>query len=313
MKSVDKLPELLKSPNEEKCNPRVQCTLVAFDLEGTGLLHENGQMVQLSAIYRDEQGAQHQFDEYILPTRAFSPEAAEVTGFKVTDGVLYKQGKAVTTVSLKHCLDQFIKWLSQTPEVPVLVGHNCFSFDAPLLCASLHDEGLFDQFCEVVESGGFADSLNMARDVYPKLKNYRLSDLTKALLSGRRYDTHNALGDAKALYDILMLRRITLDDIMAYSQKPHGSYGAYSRRLIENIVRNRPSFEFMTAGSISNRILNEISGAGYNFEHLKMIVKKRGMAGIRDLYETELNLRKSDMVEMKLFVFAAEDLLGINS
>ena len=295
--SMNNLPDLLKSPNVNRPSSVGECTIVAFDIEGTGLLHEKGQMVQLSAIYRGKDGTEHQLDKYILPTRNFAPEAARITGFKLRDDVLYKQGQAVTTVSLKDCLKSFIEWLGEVPGTPILMAHNCIGYDAPLLCASLENNSLFEGFHKAVGEGGFGDSLPVMRDVYayPEIKKHGLADLKAALLrgNGRKYDAHDGLGDALALFDLLELKRVKLCNILTHSKQLHASYGRYCIQFIENVTDNRPSLDGINVG-LSNIVKTTISGAGYNLEYLKRIANKSGMEGIRQLIEDKLGLKKCD-------------------
>ena len=73
------------------------------------------------------------FNAYILPLAEISPQAAEVTGMKVTDGQLFVHNQKVATVSIKQAIDNFITFLKSINNKILLAAHNCLRFDAPHL------------------------------------------------------------------------------------------------------------------------------------------------------------------------------------
>jgi DNA polymerase III epsilon subunit-like protein len=103
-------------------------------------------------------------------------------------------------------LDAFINYLDYISDENgsaslVLVAHNCFGFDAKVLCNQL----VYHNIC-VPENliGGFNDSLLVAKSLYTGYKGYfTLNNLMSVLLGRRQSTVHDAKEDARCTRDII--------------------------------------------------------------------------------------------------------------
>ena len=76
--------------------------------------------MQIAARYKNSS-----FNSYIFPLGEISPQAAEVTRMKVTDGQLFVHNQKVATISIKQAIDNFITFLKSINKKILLAAHNC--------------------------------------------------------------------------------------------------------------------------------------------------------------------------------------------
>ncbi|XP_060699803.1 uncharacterized protein LOC132827212 isoform X1 [Hemiscyllium ocellatum] len=166
-------------------------TRVFFDLETTGL-GRYCDIVQLSAV-----SGEKIFNKYIVPKKPMSKRAEKVTGIQVIDGILYLRGKSQTTCSLQDAMTAFLKFL-QSLDRPLLIGHNIWRFDSPIILRAWKRLSMKDQFAGCVT--GFLDTLWLAKEVIPRseVSSYRQCHLVRAII-GEDYEAHNAIEDVKSL------------------------------------------------------------------------------------------------------------------
>ncbi|XP_015199146.2 protein PML isoform X1 [Lepisosteus oculatus] len=166
-------------------------TIVFFDLETTGLdLSSN--IIQLSAVC-----GELTFNTYILPVQPITQGASAVNGLTMEDGVLLLHSEPVETTSIGEALTAFLNFLRCLSE-PLLVGHNIWRFDCPILIRVLKKVGLRDELENSVS--GFLDTLPLAKDILKnvEIRNFSLQNLVKCILM-ESYLAHNALEDALVL------------------------------------------------------------------------------------------------------------------
>lgn len=180
--------------------PKCSGAKVFFDLETTGLGHK-ADIVQLSAVCNDQE-----FNRYILPNKPIHPNASDVTGITMRDGVLYHNNVAVNTVTIQDGLESFLEFVQSfatNDNKPVLIGHNIERFDVPILYNQLKNVNMSKSFSDAVS--GCIDTLTLAKNLLSKkdlnLCNFKQSTLVKELL-GKTYDAHNALADVKSLQEL---------------------------------------------------------------------------------------------------------------
>ncbi|XP_069789129.1 calcineurin-binding protein cabin-1-like isoform X3 [Narcine bancroftii] len=176
-------------------------TLVFFDLETTGL-ENNCDAVQLSAVSGEEI-----FNHYILPSKPISEGASAVNGFQVMNGVLYLRGEPQSASNIRDTMEAFLQFL-QSLDAPLLVGHNIWKFDCPVLLRLWDELSMKDQFVSCIS--GFLDTLWLAKEVVPrsKVNSYRQTELVKVFLN-KDYKAHNALEDAKILQELYSVLKFT--------------------------------------------------------------------------------------------------------
>lgn len=148
-------------------------------------------IIQLAAVC-----GVHTFNRYTVPMEALTKDVTDLTGFTVHGSCLYRNGYPVPTIPLKDLLIHFIDYLDNFHH-PILVAHNALHFDVPVLMRVLEENGLKQQFTQVVS--GFVDTYQLSKHIYPGLpRGYSLKALVKQFL-GQQFDAHNAEEDAKIL------------------------------------------------------------------------------------------------------------------
>ena len=113
-----KIPRPLLSPSSLPVPGKF--TVVTFDIEGTGLLREGAEIVQLAAVYSDAGKRLNRFNKYVLPKGEFVDRASEVTGITIREGQMFKNDVAVETVDMEKMLRMFVEWITATPGMPYL-------------------------------------------------------------------------------------------------------------------------------------------------------------------------------------------------
>jgi DNA polymerase III subunit alpha, Gram-positive type len=153
-------------------------TFVVFDVETTGLSAVYNTIIELAAVKVKNGEIIERFTSFANPHHPLSITTIELTG--ITDDML-KDAPDVEEV-----LQKFYEWIGDS----VLVAHNA-SFDIGFLNAGFKKIGLGKVTNPVI------DTLELARFLYPELKNHRLNTLCK------KFDIeltqhHRAIYDAEA-------------------------------------------------------------------------------------------------------------------
>lgn len=154
-------------------------SLVALDLETTGLDTTKSKIIAIGAVKRMPSGELTQFEKLIRSVDSVPSKITELTGITTED--LQERGLELSTGLAE--LSDFIK-------DTVIVGYN-FEFDETFLMAALQETRQ-------------AEFTNPTRDLMPIVKtaqefldNYRLATVLKAYQI-ENTDPHHALSDAKA-------------------------------------------------------------------------------------------------------------------
>ena len=162
-------------------------------------------MVQLAAIRIDSEGNILQsFERMILPTVQIGEGAYTTHGFDL-DYIKTHGG-----VTAKEALTEFSDFVKGT----VLVGHNSFRFDAPLIKRQLKENGL-----PPLEVQGEYDTLTIAKQFHAALPNFRLSTLCEkyGIINEA---AHNAYGDIVATGKVLT--RMIAEDVIPTALERQG-------------------------------------------------------------------------------------------
>ncbi|MBB5323636.1 DNA polymerase-3 subunit alpha (Gram-positive type) [Anoxybacillus tepidamans] len=159
-------------------------TFVVFDVETTGLSAVYNTIIELAAVKVKDGEIIDRFTSFANPHHPLSITTIELTG--ITDDMV-KDAPDVEEV-----LREFHEWIGDS----VLVAHNA-SFDIGFLNAGLKKIGIPRVTNPVI------DTLELARFLYPELKNHRLNTLCK------KFDIeltqhHRAIYDAEATGHLLM-------------------------------------------------------------------------------------------------------------
>ena len=192
-------------------------SFVFFDLETTGLLSTDPDIIQIGAITANLTDS---FDKYLKPLKKpTTKESTAANHLTYENGSLYKiyskDKKLCKTVQPQIGLAEFIEWLRLVGSGTkvLLVAYNTFAFDAIILLKKMEEFGLLSQFVNVCQ--GFADPLVAARELYANLKSRKQDAMMKhfKLISPYESQSHNAIEDANDL------RRLTFKMVQDHSKR----------------------------------------------------------------------------------------------
>ncbi|WAA13569.1 PolC-type DNA polymerase III [Fervidibacillus halotolerans] len=153
-------------------------TYVVFDVETTGLSAIYHTIIELAAVKIQNGEIIDRFESFANPKQPLSATTIELTG--ITDDMV-KNAPDVEKV-----LEDFYEWSKNT----TLVAHNA-SFDISFLNAGYDRIGFGKVKNPVI------DTLELARFLYPELKNHRLNTLAKKF-NVELTKHHRAIYDAEA-------------------------------------------------------------------------------------------------------------------
>ncbi|CAC5426607.1 unnamed protein product [Mytilus coruscus] len=166
--------------------------LVIFDLETNGRYPD---ITQVAACYVDRS-----FSRYIFPNQPISAEASRITGLTVVGNKMYHNGSLVPYKLPHEGLTDFLSYISEFKDKPILIGHNIKRFDCHVLFNTLSSLNMWNEFSSQISC--FVDSLNLFKQVVPGLSSYSQSFLVNNLL-GQEYESHNAVHDARLLLKLI--------------------------------------------------------------------------------------------------------------
>lgn len=119
--------------------------VVLFDIETTGFCPVKHEICQIACKYNSQE-----FDVYSFPLNGIPTRISELTGLSTHDGRMFDGENPVDGESLYCSLNIFINFLKTIGDTVVLVGHNCFGFDAKFIIHNLEKTGLYQAFSSIV-------------------------------------------------------------------------------------------------------------------------------------------------------------------
>ncbi|KIQ95219.1 DNA polymerase III polC-type [Anoxybacillus thermarum] len=167
-------------------------TFVVFDVETTGLSAVYDTIIELAAVKVKNGEIIDRFESFANPHHPLSATTIELT--KITDDML-KDAPDVEEV-----LEKFYHWIDDC----VLVAHNA-TFDIGFLNAG------FKKMNRGKVTNPVIDTLELARYLYPELKNHRLNTLCKKF-NIELTQHHRAIYDAEATGYLLIHLAKELDE-----------------------------------------------------------------------------------------------------
>src|SRR5690625_3609549 len=168
----------------EQSLPLDETTYVVFDVETTGLSSVYDTIIELAAVKVKNGEIIDRFERFANPHRPLPKKIIEITN--ITDDML-KDAPEVDDV-----LKDFHEWVGES----VFVAHNA-SFDIGFLNLG-YEKINYDRVNNVV-----IDTLELARFLYPNLRNHRLNTLCKHL-DVELTKHHRAIYDAEATGNVFL-------------------------------------------------------------------------------------------------------------
>lgn len=154
---------------------------VVIDVETTGLDTKTGKIIQVAAVrFVNHREAEH-FISYVNPGKRIPTQATHINGIT---------NKMVQTAPQFWAIqDRFFSFVELSP---LVVGYN-IRFDLKFL-SSESTIDLFGNWC-------YLDVLSCAREAFPALSSYKLSDVSRHI--GYNAKFHDALADCRACGAVL--------------------------------------------------------------------------------------------------------------
>ena len=162
---------------------RLEDEIVCFDIETTGLKVAWNEITEIGAVVLKNGAVTDRFQTFVKPNRRLTPEIIGLTG--ITDAML------ADAPSLHEALTAFLDFVGERP----LAAHNA-EFDISFIRAACKKEGIpFDPT--------YIDSLILAQNLLPDLKNYKL-DVVAERLDLPAFQHHRASDDAATVAYMLI-------------------------------------------------------------------------------------------------------------
>ncbi len=158
--------------------PLEDATYVVFDVETTGLSATYDKIIELAGVKIHKGEIVDRFESFANPHQKLSNTIIELTN--ITDDML------IDAPEIDDVMQKFYNWMGDS----ILVAHNA-SFDIGFINAQLQRMNI-----EKVKNP-IIDTLELARFLYPELKNHRLNTLCKHL-NIELTQHHRAIYDAEA-------------------------------------------------------------------------------------------------------------------
>ena len=165
---------------------------VVFDLETTHRDPRVAEIVEIAAVALGSDGARAAFHRLAMPK---VNHAAAVAIHGLTNDKLIGQESPQVAV------DAFVEWLdANIDNRTIVVGHNILGYDLPVLC----------RYTQRLQRVRALDTLPMVRDIYPFMKNFKLTTVYKKL-KGAAVKAHRAGADVDMCIRVLNCSRARLE------------------------------------------------------------------------------------------------------
>ncbi|MGB9664448.1 MAG: UvrD-helicase domain-containing protein [Ignavibacteria bacterium] len=238
----------LKHFNEVINNKRV----ILFDTETTGFSPEEDDIIQIAAIEIINGKEKNYFNRYLKTDKDLSKTK---NVHKITDNVINIKGE-----DRKKVLQEFLEFINGD----TIVAHN-INFDLEMLIENCKRLGIK---LNKNEFSTIFDTLSITRRIYPSLKSYNLEFLINQFRLNAQ-NTHNALDDVKATFELIKFLLRSLDEIIEKQKIIILNNQLILERFVKNFspLWNKIKSEFNTSKKISEVILSFIEELFKNFKY----------------------------------------------
>jgi len=258
--------------------------IFVLDLETTGL-ERCSDITQLSCLSVDKSQS---VCCYMLPKKDIKPSASKITGLSTTyrngQKILLKNNQEVPVHSFIICIQQLITMFKKAMDqgkTPVIIAHNGFKFDFPVLANSLKRFNLLEYFLEVPCL--FVDSLVLLRQQSKQkecpIRNCKSKNITTLyrFLFDKEFSGHDATEDVKALISILYDSRLTVTHTEVLSLAKEFKDFAHDEAACK--IRKVIGMELMQIG-LSSSMSDKIVDSGMTYGRLKDVYRQKRLRGL---------------------------------
>lgn len=162
-----------------------KASFVVYDLETLGFNSHEGKIIEIGAVKIVEKRIVDRFSQLVNPGQSIPQNIVDVTN--ITDSMVQNEP------NIEEVLPKFLDFI----EGSILVAHNA-DFDIGYLKQQCKQQGYSDF------NPSFIDTLQMAKDLYPELKQFGLGPLNKKLgLSLENH--HRAVDDCQATGNMFLI------------------------------------------------------------------------------------------------------------
>ncbi|KAF2902123.1 hypothetical protein ILUMI_04056 [Ignelater luminosus] len=177
---------------------------------------EKAEICQISAKHKDAV-----FNAYSLPLKKMSQEAENVTGLKIIRGEMFSGNEKLSTTPIKTVFENFLIYLKSFNSPIILIAHNGFRFDFPIILRYLFQYKMMEQFKKTVV--GFADTLTIFKNFLTKRQeekqSFKVEDLARDFLGPEFTEgLHNAAQDIKILSTLIDKINVPNDKIISMAK-----------------------------------------------------------------------------------------------
>ena len=180
---------------------------VVFDLETTGISAAYDQVVEISAVKVEGGVVTGEFTTLVNPLMPIPYAASQVNG--ITDDMV------AGSPLFMQALGEFLDFAGER----VLVGHNIHSFDMRFIYRDAR------KFWNLIPDNDYIDTLQMARQVLPKLRHHRLVDLAEHYGISAA-GAHRALADCRMNQQVFEFMGRELEERRAQIMMPAMDFAA---------------------------------------------------------------------------------------
>lgn len=277
---------------------------VVFDLETTGL-GWNAEICQIAAAELKSNAPV--WSKYILPESSIDDSASVFHGItiKMIGGkqCLLNEGKPVEALDLEDAMPPFLAYLQeQSYDVSktILIAHNAFLFDVPILLYSLDKCGIKAEQLDAL-GVGFADSLRLLKELKAQKCSLLLSEGKPISLSLPTVYQHlfkeeepkdeggKGVKDVQTLCSILSYKplAITPAQLLEHSTTTMSAWKRikFQERKYERLLTLNPLYLPIDGKCVISRYIAEkIAESGLSFSDLEQIYLRHGRNGIASVF-----------------------------
>ena len=149
---------------------------------------------------------------------------------------------------------------------------------------------------------GYIDTLPMFKSLYPELTSYSQTSIYSKIIGGK-YDAHNAIGDVKALAELLTLPNIDCNILCNFGMKSYWIQ-QYCTFLSEKKYNTESFHTLLQNKVLSKGMIEKAASSGLRLEHLNVVFTRDGETGLRSLlsenFAGKVRVKKSAKVHSTL-------------